>query len=198
MNPGGPSEGPVFDRLGAWLSGRRLRRYAPAVAGKRVGVLGCGYQATWARGVLDQVQSAVLVEVAVADDLRRHPRVQAIEGRLPDVLSALPGGCLDLAVLASGLEDLAEPQPLLSQVHRLLAAGGVALISVCSRRAQRPLELAAFRLRLTPAARLTDQRRYYDVDDLGPLLVRAGFRAERIRCFSQVLGLITFAVCQAD
>lgn len=198
MNPGGPSEGPVFDRLGAWLSGRRLRRHAPAVAGKRVGVLGCGYQATWARGLLDQVASAVLVDVALADDLRRHPRVQAIEGRLPDALAALPAGGLDLAVIASGLEDLAEPQPLLSEARRLLAPGGVAVISVCSPRARRPLELAAFRLRLTPAARLTEHRRYYGVSDLSPLLVRAGFRPERIRCFSQALGLITLAVCQAD
>jgi len=198
MSPAGPSEGPALDRIGAWLSGRRLRRHLPPIAGRRVGVLGCGYQATWARRLLGEVDRAVLVDVALADDLRQHPRVQAIEGRLPDALGVLPAGCLDVAVIPSGLEQLAEPQRLLSEARRLLAPGGVALVSACSWRGKQALELAAFRLRLTSASRLNDRRRYYDVNDLRPLLLEAGFRPVRIRCFPQALGLITFAICRAD
>ena len=37
---------------------------------------------------------------------------------------------------------------------------------------------------------------YYDVKDLWPLLVSAGFRPSGITCFSHKLGLNTFAVCR--
>jgi SAM-dependent methyltransferase len=197
MTPGGPSEGPLFDRLGAWLAARRLRRYVLAGPRRRVGVLGCGYQATCARGLLDQSERAVLVEVALAEDLHRHPRVQAVEGRLPEALAALPSGCLDLVIISSGLEEVADPQRLLSEARRLLVRDGVALVSACSRRGSRGLELAA-RLRLTSASRLAPRRRSYDVADLRALLVAAGFRPAAIRCRSRSLGLITFAVCRAD
>jgi SAM-dependent methyltransferase len=198
MSPAGPAEGPAFDRIGAWLSGRRLRRHLPGLAGRRLGVFGCGYQATWARSLLDQVERAVLVDVALADDLRRHPRVQAIEARLPDGLAALLAGSLDLAVIASGLEDVADPVRLLSETRRLLAPGGLALVSAASWRAKRALELTALRLRLTSEARVTAHRRYYDVKDLRPLLEEAGFLPSQVRCFSQALGFITFAVCRVE
>jgi hypothetical protein len=45
---------------------------------------------------------------------------------------------------------------------------------------------------------MDDHKAYYDVNDLWPLLVRAGFRPSRIRCFSRKFGLNTFAVCHAQ
>ena len=39
---------------------------------------------------------------------------------------------------------------------------------------------------------------YYDVRDLWPLLVAAGFRPSQIDCFSHKFGLNTFAVCKAE
>jgi hypothetical protein len=39
---------------------------------------------------------------------------------------------------------------------------------------------------------------YYDVRDLWPVLVRAGFRPSQIRCLSHKLGLNTFALCRVE
>src|SRR5206468_11560584 len=75
--------GTPVDRFGVWLSGLQIRRFVPTFAGKRIGDFGCGYQAAFTRTVLDQAERAVLVDVALADDLKAHPRVQAIEGVLP-------------------------------------------------------------------------------------------------------------------
>ena len=190
--------GTPVDRFGVWLSGLQIRRFVPTFAGKRVGDFGCGYQAAFTRTVLDKVDRAVLVDVALADDLKAHPRVQAIEGVLPDALASLPPASLDVVMIVSVLEHVTEPQRLLNEAHRLLAPGGVALINVPSWRGKKYLELSAFRLRLSPAAEMDDHKMYYDVRDLWPLLVTAGFRPSRIRCFTHKFGLNTFAACRAD
>jgi SAM-dependent methyltransferase len=192
------SKGTVVDKLGVWLSGWQIRRHVPAFAGKRIGDFGCGYQAAFARTVLGEVSGAVLVDVALADDLKADPRVRAIEGQLPAALAALPSASLDVVMIVSVLEHVTEPRRLLAEGRRLLAPGGVLLVNVPSWRGKRYLELSAFRLGLSPAAEMDDHKMYYDVKDLWPLLVEAGFLPSHIDCFSHKLGLNTFAACQNE
>jgi SAM-dependent methyltransferase len=189
--------GTLVDKFGVWLSGRQIHRHVPTFDGKRIGDVGCGFQASFARTVIDRAASTVLVDVSLADDLKQHPRVRAIEGQLPDALAALPAGELDVLMMVSVLEHVADAPRLLSEVRRLLAPGGVALVNVPSWRGKTYLELSAFRLGLSPAVEMDDHKMYYDVRDLWPLLVSAGFRPSRIKCFSHKFGLNTFAVCQA-
>jgi SAM-dependent methyltransferase len=188
--------GTVVDRFGVWLSSLRIRRFVPSFAGKRVGDFGCGFQASFARGILGEAGRVTLVDVALADDLKADPRVQVIEGRLPDALSALPSASLDIVMLISVLEHVGEPQRLLAEAARLLAPGGVLLVNVPSWRGKRYLELATFRLRLGAACEVDDHKMYYDVRDLWPMLVAAGFLPSRIQCFTHKFGLNTFAVCR--
>lgn len=189
--------GTLVDKFGVWLSGRQIHRHVPTFDGKRIGDVGCGFQASFARTVVDRAASTVLVDVALADDLKHHPRVRAIEGQLPDALAPLPSGELDVLMMVSVLEHVADAPKLLSEVRRLLAPGGVALVNVPSWRGKTYLELSAFRLGLSPAVEMDDHKMYYDVRDLWPLLVSAGFRPSRIKCFSHKFGLNTFAVCHA-
>ena len=189
--------GTMVDRFGVWLSGRQIHRHVPTFDGKRIADVGCGFQASFTRTVVDRAESTVLVDVALADDLKQHPRVHAIEGQLPDALAVLPSGELDVVLMVSVLEHVADAPKLLSEIRRLLAPGGVALVNVPSWRGKTYLELSAFRLGLSPAVEMDDHKMYYDVRDLWPLLVTAGFRPSRIKCFSHKFGLNTFAVCQA-
>jgi len=188
----------VVDRFGVWLSGRQIRRYVPRFAGKRVGDFGCGFEAAFSRTIAGEVDRLVLVDVALADDLKADGRIQAIEGPLPDALAALPAASLDVVLIVSVLEHVADALGLLREVKRLLAPGGVALVNVPSWRGKTFLELSAFRLGLSPASEMDDHKMYYDVRDLWPLLVAAGFRPSRIRCFPHKFGLNTFAVCRAE
>jgi len=191
-------KGTLVDKFGVWLSGWQIRRHVPSFAGKRIGDFGCGYQAAFARTILGEAASAVLVDVALADDLKTDGRVQAIEGRLPEALAPWPSGALDVVTIVSVLEHVIEPRRLLAEARRLLAPGGVLLVNVPSWRGKRYLELSAFRLGLSPAAEMDDHKMYYDVKDLWPLLVEAGFLPSRIDCFSHKLGLNTFAACQNE
>ncbi len=188
----------LTDRLGVWLSARQIRRWVPSFAGKRVADIGCGFQASFARSILDQAASVTLVDVSLADDLKRHPKVRALEGALPQTLAPLPGGSLDVAMAISVIEHVWDPVGTLKEIHRLLAPDGVCLINVPSWRGKRYLELSAFKLGFSPKSEMEDHKMYYDVRDLWPLLVQAGFLPSRIQCFTHKLGLNTFAACSRD
>jgi 2-polyprenyl-3-methyl-5-hydroxy-6-metoxy-1,4-benzoquinol methylase len=185
------------DRFGIWLSARQLRRYA-RFAGKRVGDIGCGYHANFARTVLDEAAHVRLIDLSLSADLKRHPKITATEGRLPEALAAIPSESLDVVLCVSVLEHLWEPVRTLLELRRMLAPGGVCLLNVPSWRGKRFLEYSAFRLGLSPSAEMDDHKMYYDVRDLWPLLIQAGFRPSGIQSFPHKFGLNTFAVCRTE
>ena len=165
--------------------------------GKRLGDFGCGFEATFSSSVLDVVDEAVLVDLSLASDLKAHPKIRALEGPLPEILSALPDDSLDVILCLSVLEHLWEPDATLAECYRILVPRGTLLVNVPSWRGKRALEFSAFRLGLSPQEEMDDHKAYYDPPDLWPLLVRAGFVPHNIRCFKHKFGLNTFAVCQA-
>jgi SAM-dependent methyltransferase len=181
------------DLFGVWLSARQVLRHA-SFNGKRVADFGCGYEASFARRMLPCVEQLLLVDVHLAEDLKRHATVNAIEGQLESVLPTLADASLDIVLCLSVIEHLDEPQRVLEDFHRILRPSGVALINVPSWRGKRWLELSAFRLNLSPATEMDDHKRYYDPRDLWPMLVRAGFRPRNISCRKHKFGLNTFAI----
>jgi 2-polyprenyl-3-methyl-5-hydroxy-6-metoxy-1,4-benzoquinol methylase len=184
------------DRFGVWLSSRQINRHVPTFANKRVADVGCGYQARFARTLLDRVQHLTLLDVALDPSLKADPKVTAIEGLLPDALSSITKGDVDILICNSVLEHLWDPSRVLAEFRRTLAVGGMALINVPSWRGKYFLELSAFRLGRSPAEEMNDHKMYYDPRDLWPLLVQAGFMPRDIRCFRHKFGLNTFAVCK--
>jgi len=188
----------AVDRFGVWLSGRQIRRWVGDFEGKRIGDFGCGYHAAFTRSVLEQVASAVLVDVSLSRDLTSHPKVQAIAGTLPGFLHQIPSASLDVVLCVSVLEHLWNPQGAIAEFRRLLAPGGVCLLNVPSWRGKRYLEYSAFRLGTSPKEEMDDHKMYYDVKDLWPMLVAGGFRPSRLKVFSHKFGLNTFAVCRVE
>jgi SAM-dependent methyltransferase len=185
----------TVDRFGVWLSALQIRRWAGSMAGKRIADIGCGYHAAFVRTVLPQIERALLVDLALAADLKGSPKVIALEGALPEVLEQIPPASLDIVLCISVLEHLWEPLPVLKHCHRIVRPGGICLFNVPSWRGKKFLEYSAFRLELCAKHEMDDHKTYYDVKDLWPLLVGAGFLPSRIRCFPHKFGLNTFAVC---
>jgi 2-polyprenyl-3-methyl-5-hydroxy-6-metoxy-1,4-benzoquinol methylase len=186
----------VVDRAGVWLSGRQIRSAVPDFRGKRVGDFGCGYDASFARSILEDARSVVLIDVSLSPDLATHPKITAVEGVLPGALSRIEDASLDVVTCNSVLEHLWRPQEALDEFFRLTARGGVCLINVPSWRGKWWLELAAFRLNLSPTEEMDDHKMYYDPRQLWPMLVQAGFTPRNIRVFRHKFGLNTFAVCR--
>lgn len=186
------------DRFGVWLSARRVLNETGGLMGKRIADFGSGYQATFVRSVLDDVASAAVVDVSIADELKSMPKIRALEGSLPEAITEFADGSFDVVLCLSVLEHLDQPQETLRELRRVLAPGGALLVNVPSWRGKRMLELSAFRLGLSAPESIDDHKAYYDPRDLWPMLVEAGFRPRHIRCFRHKFGLNTFAVCRAD
>src|SRR5260370_25053788 len=164
------------DRCGIWLSARQVRRYA-GFAGKRVGEFGCGYQASFARTVLDEAAHVSLIDVSLADDLKRHQKIWAMEGRLPESLAAIPSESLDVVLCVSVLEHLWEPVRALLEFRRMLAPGGVCLLNVPSWRGKPCLELAALRLGFSTTSESDEHKTHYHLRLPCTLLAPAGVRS---------------------
>lgn len=60
------------------------------------------------------------------------------------------------------------------------------------------LEFVAFRRKMSKAEEIHDHRRFYRVREFWSLLVRAGFAPQNIKCYRQLVGVNTIAVCRAD
>jgi SAM-dependent methyltransferase len=178
------------------LSARWIRRAVRGFRAKRIGDFGCGYNARFVRSVLNEVNEAWLVDVALADDLKAQPRIRALEGALPTVLIEVPSNLLDVVLCISVLEHLWEPEASLREISRILKPGGVCLVNVPSWRGKTFLEYSAFKLGWSPREEMDDHKNYYDPRDLWPLLVRSGFVPHLVRCGSHKWGLNTYAVCQ--
>ena len=99
----------LADRFGIWLSTRKIRSLRPTLAGLAVADVGCGYNALFVRAILGDVRRAFVIDVALADDLKRHDKVTAIEGTLPETMRGVPDAAVDLVVCNNVIEHLWEP-----------------------------------------------------------------------------------------
>jgi len=184
------------DRFGIWLSARQVQRWIREVRGLRVLDVGCGYRASLAVHFAALGARVTALDLALAPDLAQVPGLVAVEGQLPNVLEGQPEAGWELIVCLSVLEHLWDPELALREMYRLLAPGGLLLVNVPSWRGRRWLEYSAFRLGLSPPEEMDDHKRYFDVKDLWPLLVGAGFLPSGVRCFRHKFGLNTFAACR--
>lgn len=186
------------DRFGVWLSGRSIQRAVGDFSGRRIGDFGCGYDARFTRSVLGLVESALVVDVALAPDLMSDPKVQAFQGSVGDAVGSVAPESLDVVLCISVLEHMSEAQSVLNGFYRILAPGGVCVVNVPTWLGKRFLELSAFRLGLSPAAEMDDHKAYYDPRDLWPMLRKAGFMPHNIICRRHKFGLNTFAVARME
>jgi SAM-dependent methyltransferase len=128
--------------------------------------------------------------------LRGLDRFTFYEGTIEETLPKLQNETMDVVLLISVLEHLAEPGAALEIARRVLKPSGVLLINVPTWVGKRFLELSAFRLGLSPKVEMDDHKMYYGKRDLWPLLVRAGFKPSLIRLNYHKFGLNLFAAAQ--
>jgi SAM-dependent methyltransferase len=176
------------DRLGVWLSQRAIHRHLPRRNDLEVLELGCGYRA----------KRGIGVDFQIAPELQTLEKFTFHLGTIEQTLPNLESETVDVVMLISVLEHLAEPQFVLESAWRLLRRCGLLLVNVPTWSGKRFLELSAFRLGFSPKMEIDDHKMYYDKRDLWPMLVRAGFKPSQIRLRYHKFGLNLFAAARKD
>ena len=183
----------LADRLGAWLSQRAIRRYLPRRNDLEVLELGCGYRAAQLVALKPRLKRGIGVDFHIAPELQSLDGFAFHEGTIEETLPKLESEMVDVVMLISVVEHLAEPHFALQSAWRLLKPSGLLLVNVPTWLGKRFLEFSAFRLRLSPKVEMDDHKMYYGKRDLWPLLVGAGFKPSQIRLRYHKLGLNLFA-----
>lgn len=184
------------DRFGVWLSQRAIRRHLPDRNDLEILELGCGYRATQLIALEPKLKRGIGVDFQIAPELRTLEKFTFHQGTIEQTLPKLESETVDVVMLISVLEHLAEPQFVVQFACRLLRPSGLLLVNVPTWRGKRFLELSAFRLGFSPKVEIDDHKMYYDKRDLWPMLVHAGFKPSRIRLRYHKFGLNLFAAAR--
>lgn len=185
------------DRLGSWLSQRRLRSVLGNVRDTTLADIGCGYDARFGMSLIDDIARLVAVDISLNPNLEAHPRVTRIVGALPAIIHSVGSGSVHSVVMNSVLEHLDEPIETLCELRRIADPEmGVVFVNVPTWLGKRALETSAFKFGLSPASEIEDHRRYYSKRELWMSLRAAGFLPSEIRVRTHKFGLNVYGVCR--
>ena len=167
----------LVDKLGVYLSNRKIISYVKKNRPKRIIDIGCGYNAIILQQLKKYSKHLTGIDVSINKNIEG---VEIIKKRIDDNLLFLKDKSADLIILNSVLEHLDSPLEILKETYRVLDKGGGLIINVPNWRGKYFLEFSAFRLGLSPSEEIDDHKMYYDKKDLWPLLVRVGFKPSNI------------------
>lgn len=176
----------LVDKFGVYLSNRKILEIAKKMRPKKVVDLGCGFHARLLQNLKEYSSELIAVDVALD---RKIKGITLVEKQLDKDLDFLDTSSVDLLIMNSVLEHLENPEKILVEVCKVLCKGGVLVLNVPTWFGKKLLEFSAFELHLSPVAEINDHKRYYDLKDIWPLLVRAGFEPRKIKTKYHKFGL---------
>jgi len=192
------SEFSIVDRLGIYLSEQMVKKYFRSLKKPDIVMLdlGCGYHARLLKRLAPLVSFGYGVDVAVCQEAKAINNLKIYEGSIENSFSKFNDSFFDFILMISVLEHTNDPFFVLSQCRRILKNGGILLINVPTWRGKFFLEASAFKFKLSPELEVDDHKMYYDLRDLWPLIVKAGFRPSMIKMKYYKFGLNLFAACK--
>lgn len=150
------------------------------VAGSWLDLL-CGYNPQLQLSQInnDKINKFVCLDFKINNSLLGK-KIQTIETTIDKKLD-FPSESFDNLTVINGLEHLWSNQDILNECFRLLKKGGVLQIVVPTWAGKPFLEFLAFRLKDEQAnLEMDDHKLYYDEKTLWPMLVKAGFKPQKI------------------
>ena len=187
-----------LDKFGQLLSGRNLIRPLKTVVRKiSLADIGAGFNANLSRPIWHQFTNVYLFDVKLNHELSKNKsqKIYFIEGDLKETLNEMKVE-LDFVIMNNLLEHIDEPVELLKVVKSKMRSGAILFINVPSWIGKFFLEIAAFRLQMSPAEEMEDHKRYYSKRDLWLEIRAAGFAPSKISVRTSKFGLNTSAIVQ--
>ena len=180
------------DKLGVFLSNKKIIDFARKNRPKRIVDIGCGYNALALQSLKRFTDNLIGIDVSVNEKIKD---IKLINQPISDNLSFLESDSVDLAIMNSVLEHLEHPEKIVREIYRVLNTNGTAIINVPNWMGKYFLEFSAFRLGFSPKEEMNDHKMYYSKKDLWPILVKSGFKPENIKLKYHKLFLNT--ICYA-
>ena len=138
-----------IDKFGFYLSFRKCLKYVKNISSPIQCLdIGCGYSATLLRGLSHYFDEGIGVDVALSKDLKNCKNLRFIEGSIENIFcDQLKEKFLNLILMNSVLEHLADPIVVLEQCYEHLKEEGLLLVNVPTWLGKGFLEFSAFKLK---------------------------------------------------
>lgn len=100
---------------------------------------------------------------------------------------------VDIVLMLAVIEHLEKPENIIMEVHRILKAGGLLLMTTPSPRAKPVLDFLAFNLGIISKSSIAEHKQYFSKDRLHDLLFKYKFRNFIIKPFQLGFNLLCVA-----
>lgn len=185
------------DKIGIGLSNRKVINIIHKMPKKPTVLdIGCGYNAYLLKTLSPDIAQGYGMDISTNGAAKSFENLKFINGPIEQTISNFEPSTVDVILMISVIEHLADPMPILKRCNAILNKGGLFIANVPTWRGKTVLELLAFSWHYSPAEEMNDHKMYYDLRDLWPLLVKAGFKPSDISLKYHKCGLNLFCVCR--
>lgn len=186
----------LLEKIGTKMSENRVVKNFHDIEGKKILDIGCGYNALLSARLAKKGAYITSLDIKLNAKLNELRNIHPLEGTFEEHHLNFFDNYFDAVLLISVLEHLDNPVKVLRECHRILKPDGKLLINVPTWRGKKFLEMQSFVLDLAPMDEINDHKMYYDVRNLWPILIKAGFKPIDIEIKHYKLGLNLFAVAR--
>lgn len=190
----GELQNSIIDKILAVLRYNQIKKYI--LSDQVVVDLGCGYQADFIRHLL--TKEKILKAIGVDWRINQAKPITGLELIQADLNKAvrLPNNSADLIMATAVIEHLEPPIIIIKEMHRILKAKGIAIITSPSPVAKQILEILAYKLKIIDEQEIRDHKKYYTKKELADIFIKAGFRREKIKIKGFLLGLNNLVISE--
>ena len=187
----------IIDKFGVYLSTLKIKKYIPKTKTCKILDLGCGFNATLITNLHKEIKTGIGIDILVNKEIM-IPNIKLVESSIEGAYEMLQGEKFDIISMISVLEHLENPLYNLRKCFELLESRGLLLVNVPTWLGKYFLEFSAFKLGLSPSCEMNDHKMYYNISDLWPLLIKAGFLPINLKLNYHKFGLNLFAVAKKE
>lgn len=154
--------------------------------------LGCGYDGEFLRSISSKIKSGVGYDLSVKK-YKVAKNINLFSKRIDEKLS-LPNNRFDLITSLAVFEHLGKAQDVLDKSYKSLSEGGVLAITTPTPKAKIILEILSFKLKLISRREISDHKHYYSKKEIRTMLMKSGFKTNKIKISHFMLGFNTLVV----
>lgn len=156
--------------------------------------LGCGFEGTFLKSIAPYIKQGIGIDKKGKPFQQGNITIQEIY--FDGVPLEFEDESFDCVTMLAVLEHLNHREEILKEIHRVLIPGGVALLTTPTWAGKPVLEFLAYHLKIVSEEEIRDHKIYFWKKELRDVLLKAGFKREKIELRYFELGFNVFAAAR--